>query len=164
MSQAFLLYLKGLYWNNSSSVAQVLCWMRSDLHGSHDTVSHHILWESLCVCVCLSAEVRERAGCFERPPERMAARFSFLVLPVSAGSLHTHHLPGAQVPLHHRAGPEPVHRDRGTRPSSSSHSVTCFGNTYFKVSLLHALTIIISDRPILIFYNRHRLFVRLCTR
>lgn len=68
---------------------------------------------SLCFASCRLGEVGEWAGYFEHPAKRMAAGLLRLRPALSAGARHTGPLPGTALPLHHRAGPQPLHRDCG---------------------------------------------------
>lgn len=63
----------------------------------------------------LIGEVREWAWRFEHPAKRMAARTLSLNPALPAGACLSRPLPGAAIPLHHRAGPKSLHRDCGKR-------------------------------------------------
>lgn len=60
-----------------------------------------------------TAELREWIGLAEHLTERMAAGFLPHHVPLHVDAVHSGHFPGAEVPLHHRAGPQPLHRDCG---------------------------------------------------
>lgn len=63
--------------------------------------------------VSFTAQLRERIGLAEHFTQRMADGFLPDRVPLYVGAFHPSHLPCPEVPLHHRAGPQPLHRDRG---------------------------------------------------